>query len=164
MAIAIASWGILGVALFLVRALAQLLPFAWEVLGSHSLEPLHWAVLLPWVAFSAYAEGYRGFHQKFSPRVVGRALELGESPTLLRVLFAAPYSLGLFSAPRRMMLRGWALVLVISALVFIVRRTPQPWRGVIDAGVVVGLAIGLVSLLGRFLLAVTRRKRLPQAY
>jgi hypothetical protein len=161
MAIAIASWGILGVALLLVRALAQLTPFAQEVLVSHALGAIHWMVLLPWVAFSLYAEGYVGFHQKFCPRVVGRALELGQSPTILRVLLAAPYCLGLFAAPRKMMIRGWSLVLAIGTLVFIVRHVPQPWRGVIDAGVVVGLAMGLVSLLAQFLLALARPDRIP---
>jgi hypothetical protein len=29
----------------------------------------------------------------------------------------------------------------------IARLLPQPWRGIIDAGVVVGLAIGIVSIL-----------------
>jgi hypothetical protein len=117
---------------------------------------MHWLILLPWVAFNAYAEGYVGFHQKFSPRVVGRALELGRNPTFLRVILAAPYCMGLFAAPRRTLLSSWILVVAIAALVVLVRHVPQPWRGVIDAGVVVGLALGVLSVLAHFLRAVTR--------
>jgi hypothetical protein len=34
----------------------------------------------------------------------------------------------------------------VVALVLIVKSLPQPWRGIVDGGVVVGLAWGLVSL------------------
>ncbi|HLE71719.1 MAG TPA: hypothetical protein VJH87_18715 [Vicinamibacteria bacterium] len=107
------------------------------------------------MAFNAYAEGYRGFDRKFSPRVVGRALDLGRNPTLLRVVLAAPYCIGLFHAPRKTMVTSWTLVFVIAGVVYGVRLLPQPWRGIIDAGVVVGLGIGLLSLLGRFAAALS---------
>jgi hypothetical protein len=150
----IASWGILGVALLLGRALLQLTPIALEPIVSSSLRLPHWILLLAWVAFNAYAEGYLGFHRKFSPRVVGRALDLGRNPTFLRVLLAAPYCIGLFHAPRRTMFTSWSLVLVIAGVVVGVRHLPQPWRGIIDAGVVVGLGIGLLSLLSSFVSAL----------
>ncbi|MYA76383.1 MAG: hypothetical protein F4Y17_01955 [Gemmatimonadetes bacterium] len=31
-------------------------------------------------------------------------------------------------------------------LIFLIRYLPQPWRGIVDAGVVVGLTWGLVSM------------------
>jgi hypothetical protein len=155
MSIGIASWGVLGVALLLARALYQLTPFAIEAVASRTLDPLHWAILAAWVVFNAYAEGYVGFHQKFSPRVVQRALDLGRNGTPLRVLLAAPYCIGLFAAPRRTMIAGWVTVAIIAALVIGVRHVPQPWRGIIDAGVVVGLGIGLVSLLARYFAALS---------
>ena len=157
MSVGIAIWGVLGVVLLLCRALYQLTPLALEPIVSSSLALPHWLLLLAWVGFNAYAEGYVGFHRKFSPRVVGRALYLGRNPTLLRVLFAAPYCIGLFHAPRKTMITSWTLVFVIAVVVFGVRHVPQPWRGIIDAGVVVGLGIGLVSLVARFLLALSRR-------
>jgi hypothetical protein len=156
MSVGIASWGVLGVALLLCRALYQLTPLALEPIVSSSLGLPHWLLLLAWVGFNAYAEGYVGFHRKFSPRVVGRALYLGRNPTLFRVLFAAPYCIGLFHAPRKTMITSWTLVLVIAVVVFGVRHLPQPWRGIIDAGVVVGLGIGLVSLVAQFLVALNR--------
>jgi len=155
MSLGIASWGVLGVALLLGRALYQLTPLALEVIRSSSLGLPHWSLLLAWVAFNAYAEGYVGFHRKFSPRVVRRALDLGRNPTVLRVVFAAPYCIGLFHAPRKTMLTSWTLVLVIAFVVFGVRHLSQPWRGIIDAGVVVGLGIGLVSLLAHFVSALS---------
>jgi hypothetical protein len=157
MSIGIASWGIFGVALLLGRALFQLAPIALEPVASDSLRLPHWVLLVGWVAFNAYAEGYLGFHRKFSPRVVGRAFDLGRNPTLLRVILAAPYCIGLFQAPRRTMLASWTLVLVIAVLVFGVRHLSQPWRGIIDAGVVVGLGIGLLSLLVSFVSALAAK-------
>lgn len=150
MSIGIASWGIFGVVMLLCRPLYLLTPRALEAMVSSSLGLPHWLLLLAWVGFNAYAEGYVGFHQKFSPRVVARALDLGRNPTLLRVVFAAPYCIGLFHAPRKTMITSWTLVFAIAVVVFGVRHLSHPWRGIIDAGVVVGLGIGLLSLLGRF--------------
>ncbi len=147
MSIGIASWGILGVALLLCRALYSLAPFALEAVSSRALGPLHWLVLTAWVGFNAYAEGYVGFHQKFSPRVVQRALDLGRNWTPLRAVLAAPYCIGLFDAPRRTMIASWLVVFVVTSLVIGMRFVPQPWRGIVDAGVVVGLGMGLISLL-----------------
>ncbi len=45
-----------------------------------------------------------------------------------------------------LMLR-WALVTGIITLLILIRQMPQPWRGIIDAGVVPGLAMGLVSVI-----------------
>ncbi len=150
MPIAVATWGVLGVALLLCRALYQLTPFALDAVASGALGPLHWLILITWVAFSAYAEGYVGFHQKFSPKVVERAIELGRKASPLRAVLAAPYCMGLFDAPRKTMIRSWVLVVAIAFVVVGVRHVPQPWRGIIDAGVVVGLGIGVLSLLARF--------------
>lgn len=149
----VAVWGVLGVALLLCNALWRLTPVAWEAIQS-GLHPTQWAVTLGWVATSAYSEGYVGFHQKFSPRVARRAVGLGRNPSFLRVLFAAPYCMGLFAADRRTRIVSWTLLVGIALLVFVVRHVDQPWRGIIDAGVVVGLGIGLVSLLIHFVWAI----------
>jgi len=155
MSVGIASWGVLGVAVLLCRPLYELTPIALESIVSSSLSVPHRVLLLAWVAFNAYAEGYLGFHRKFAPRVVGRALDLGRNPTLLRVVLAAPYCIGLFHAPRKTMVTSWTLVFVIAGVVYGVRLLPQPWRGIIDAGVVVGLGIGLGSLFAHFFSAIS---------
>ncbi len=40
--------------------------------------------------------------------------------------------------------------MAIVTLVISVRQLAQPWRGIIDAGVVLGLALGVASLLYHF--------------
>ena len=66
----IAGWGVFGVSLFLLRALASLTPIALEPLQTQSLNAWQGALYTAWVLFNAYAEGYRAFHKGFSPRVV----------------------------------------------------------------------------------------------
>jgi hypothetical protein len=36
---------------------------------------------------------------------------------------------------------------VITLLVWLLRITPQPWRGIVDGGVVVALAWGAIAML-----------------
>jgi hypothetical protein len=55
--------------------------------------------------------------------------------------------MSLFSAPRRRILASWALVAFLVVLILSVSRISQPARGVIDAGVVVGLGWGVAVLL-----------------
>jgi hypothetical protein len=96
----------------------------------------------------AYFEGYRGFQRGFSPRVVVRALHLALHPRPLHVLLAPLFCMGLIHASRRRLLSSWILLVSIVAIVLLVRVLPQPYRGLVDAGVVVGLAWGLVALVG----------------
>lgn len=150
----IASWGILGVVALVVRALVALTPIAMEPILAGQLGPWHWGVLCVWVVTNAYAEGVVGFHRKFSPRTVDRALYLGRHPSFGRVVLGPAFCLGLFQAAKRTKIVSWTLLVVIIALVRFMRSLAQPWRGIIDAGVVVGLAVGLSSLLWLFVRAV----------
>ena len=52
---------------------------------------------------------------------------------------------------------SWSMVLGIVTLVVLVRRLPQPWRGIIDGGVVVGLSWGIVAILILFGQGLTGR-------
>ncbi|HXV61685.1 MAG TPA: hypothetical protein VEK15_13385 [Vicinamibacteria bacterium] len=153
----IASWCVAGVAAFLGRALGALAPIAAEIFDAGALTGLQWMLLVAWVTLNAYAEGYRGFHRSFSPRVVERAFHLGRNPSPMRVLLGAPYSMGLFDAPRRIVVTSWLLLLGIVLLVIWVRRLAQPWRGIVDAGVVVGLGLGLLSILLLFVRRAAKR-------
>jgi hypothetical protein len=45
------------------------------------------------------------------------------------------------------MIFSWVGTTAIILLVVLVHRLDQPWRGIVDAGVVVGLGWGLISLL-----------------
>ncbi len=141
-----ATWGIAGV--------VALLGFAVWRLGAHALEmlalplgPGHWAGLVAWVAFMAYSEGYRGFQQAFSPRTAARARHLAGRPHALRVALAPAFCMGFFHATRRRMATTYALTAMIVGFVALARLLEQPWRGILDAGVVIGLLWGIVSLL-----------------
>ena len=154
----IASWGIAGVIAVVGRAVVSLTPIAIEPIRAGQLGSWHWVVLVTWVAMNAYAEGVVGFHRKFSPRTVDRALYLGRNPTWGRVLLAPAFCMGLFHAPRKVLIVSRSLVIGIVLLVVTIRQLAQPWRGIIDAGVVVGLALGLLSLSYLFVRAVLTKR------
>jgi hypothetical protein len=102
-----------------------------------------------WVLTNAYFEGYRGFHLSFVPRVVRRTEKLLEAPSPLRVALAPLYAMGYFDATAREKRLAWGVTLLVWIAIFVVRALPQPWRGIIDAGVVVGLFLGSLSLLAQ---------------
>jgi hypothetical protein len=141
-----AAWGVLGVAGILLFAVYRLTPYAIAAIAG-GLTPLQWLVLAANTAFMAWSEGYRGFQCRFSPRVAARALHLLLHPTPLRALLAPVFCIGYFHASRRGMVAVWAGTLAIVGVVLLVQLLSQPWRGILDAGVVVGLTWGLVSFL-----------------
>ncbi len=151
-------WGLLGVAGLLASAVWRLSPRIAE-LAEFTLGPLHWLVLAIFTPYMAYAEGYKGFHLNFAPRVVARALYLRErsqtsaAQSVLFTVLAPAFCMGYFHATRSRMLVSWLVSSAIVALVVAVSRTPQPWRGIVDAGVVTGLALGILSLLWHWLRA-----------
>jgi len=128
-------------------AIYRLTPLALEPILDGSLTPPLTVAMVMWVIFNAYAEGYRGFQKRFSPRTVARAAYLGENPRPLDVLFALPFSMGLYFANRRQLIVSWVFLLGLAALITFVRALPQPYRGIIDAGVVIGLGWGALSLV-----------------
>lgn len=98
----------------------------------------------------AYVEGYKGFQTKFSPLVVKRSFSLvpGENGTnLLHFLFAPLYSMGLIHATKKRKIVSWSVTIGVAAIVAAVKRLPYPWRNIVDAGVVVGLTWGSLSIV-----------------
>ncbi len=142
----IALWAVASVVVFLLHAVYRLAPLTMEALEG-GLSTFQWVVMVTWVVVNAHAEGYRGFHRRFSPRVVARAMHLAEHPTPLRVILAPFYCMSYFGASRRGMIVSRCVTAGIVLIVVVVRQVSQPWRGIIDAGVVVGLSIGVLSLL-----------------
>ncbi|MDA8423083.1 MAG: hypothetical protein M0Z89_07085 [Nitrospiraceae bacterium] len=140
-----AIWGLAGVGLLLASAVYRITPLAFDAF----LSPwswYHWLTFVVVLLFMAYFEGYRAFQKAFSPRVAARARYLcshsDRSPALLAPLFCMAY----FHAPRRRRITSLSVTAGIIILVVLVRLLEQPWRGIIDGGVVVGLAWGLISL------------------
>ena len=141
-----AIWGVAGVILLLASAVYRLSSAALGALSS-SWHVQHWLFFLFVIAFMAYAEGYRAFQQGFSPRVAARARHLRDHPVALHVLFAPFFCMAYFHSLKRRQIVSISVTAGIIVLVILVRLLPQPWRGIIDGSVVVGLAWGLVSLI-----------------
>lgn len=141
-----ALWGVGGLVAFIVGALVRMITIGFAAY-EHPFEWGHWALLWTWVPMMAWAEGYRGFHRSFSPMVAARALHLAGHPRPLHVLLAPIYCLGLIHATTDRKIRSTILTVGIAALVLIVRQLDQPWRGIIDLGVIVGLSIGVLSMI-----------------
>lgn len=140
------AWGIGGILLLLTFAVVRLSPMAFE-LAALELQPLHLASLAFSVLYMSWAEGYKGFHLGFAPRVVARARYLSAHPRPLHVLLAPAFCMGYIHATRRRKLLSFGLTSMIVCFVLIVRMLPQPWRGIVDAGVVTGLVVGIASIL-----------------
>jgi len=141
-----AIWGATGVIGIVLYAVVRLADHVFAAL-SMGLDVVQWSALVCNIVFMAWSEGYRGFQLKFAPRVAARAVYLWRTPVSVATRLAAPlFCIGYFAAHRRTRVIAWAGTAGIVVLVLIVHRLDQPWRGVIDAGVVVGLSWGLVSL------------------
>jgi hypothetical protein len=66
--------------------------------------------------------------------------------------------MSLFHATTRGKLVAWGITLGVITLVLLVRAVPQPWRGIIDGCVVVGLLLGGLSILYYFQQALSGRE------
>jgi hypothetical protein len=151
----IASFGIAWITLLLGEAIYRLTPLAIEPWRAGTMSPALKALWIGWFVVNAYFEGYRGFQKRFSPRVVGRAAYLGDHPTLLRVVLAPFFCLSMFHARRSQLIFRYTFLAALYTLIYFVRFLPQPWRGILDGGVVVALAWGLGAVwyfFGRYLL------------
>jgi hypothetical protein len=142
----IAAFGLVQVTLFLGAAISRVTPYAWNAWTTGMLSPAQKVLFVGWSALMLYSEGYKGFHLRFCPRVVGRAIELGRRPRPLYLVLALPYCLTLFAATRRQLVARWVFIACLYTLIAVVRLVAQPWRGILDAGVVVGLVWGVVGL------------------
>jgi len=157
---AIASlWGTVGVAYILLKAIKRVLPIALDpffgTIGSAPLTQFQLASYILMCLFFAYYEGYKGFQLKFSPLVVARSFTLKPGTSPIHHLLLAPlYSMGLFHATKKRMIISWSVSIGVATIVAAVKRLPYPWRNIVDAGVVVGLTWGTVSMLGGYLISL----------
>lgn len=146
--VAIASWAVLGFAALLTRAIIGLTPLAID--GLHHPGELswpHWLFLAVWIPWMAWAEGYKGFTLRLAPRLVGRAWHLARHRRILHIVLAPFFAVGYFHADKRTLISRYVLTTAIVGMIIGVRFLAQPWRGLVDAGVLLGLAWGVVSIL-----------------
>jgi len=155
-------WGSLGVVYILAKAIKRVLPIALQPFGGESaalvLTPFQWSMYAVSCLFFAYAEGYKGFQRKFSPLVVKRSFSLvigtRQGNNLLNYALAPLYSMGLMNATKKRMITSWAVSLGVTSLVVLVKKLSPVWRCVLDAGVVVGLSYGSLSILAIYLKSI----------
>jgi len=65
--------------------------------------------------------------------------------------------MGYFHATTRRRIKSTLLTVVIVIFVILVQRLDQPWRGIVDVGVVAGLLWGLATLTVFSYLALSQR-------
>lgn len=160
--VVIASWAALGVVAVMAESVVRLTRVALGALRE-GLTPGQWAALAAGVLFMGYVEGYRAFSRSFGPRVVERAFALGRAPTPAHVALAPLYAMSLVGDARGRLVRSWALVLGIVALVVLVRQLPPVWRGIVDASVAVSLTWG-IAVIGSLWISTLRRELAPRVH
>jgi hypothetical protein len=150
-----AAWGAVGVLALLGFAVYRLAPKALAAYEG-GLSKGQWVVAGLFCVFMAYSEGYRGFQDRFSPRTAARIRYLRDRPRLLHTILAPLFAMGYFHATRRTKITAYALSGGIVLLVSLVHLLEQPWRGIIDAGVVLGLGWGIATLTWSVARALTQ--------
>ena len=136
-----------GMVLLLLDAVVRLMPIALAPLLDGSMQLWHWGLFIFWVSVMSYTEGYRGFYKRVGPLTAARAFYLAEERPRKHVILGPVFCMAMYHADRRTLIVRWCLLLGIITLVLMVRQLPQPLRGIVDAGVIFGLGIGLVSML-----------------
>ncbi len=149
-----ALWGVSGMLLLLGYAIFRLVPPAIAAF-SHTFHWYHWVILIINTAFVLYFKAFRGFQQGLSPRIAARARYLRQQPTVLRILLAPLYCMGYFHIIKRKQIATIMMTVGMITLIILVRLLNQPWRGIIDGGIAVGLGWGFITILGYGVQALT---------
>ena len=148
-------WGLVGVALVLGYAIVRLAAIGFDSF-SYGYEWYHWVILAGSVVFMAWSEGYKGFQKSFSPRLAARIRYLRDHPEPVHTALSPLFGMGFFHTTRRRLIGTYVLLVMIIIFIIIAHQLPQPWRGILDLGVVVGLSWGLVTILIYSWIALTR--------
>lgn len=143
-----ALWGVAGIVALLSFAIYRLAPYALEALRS-GLTPAQWLILVAWCGFMVVSEGRDGFERRLAPRIATRARQINADGDMLSIVLAPLYCFGYFRAPARQMIVSYVAIVFIIAAIVIVHQFSQPWRGIVDCGVVLGLAYGVIAIIVR---------------
>jgi hypothetical protein len=150
------AWALLGLVLLFASAVARLGARGITTIRG-GLELAEWLALVVLTVLFVYGEGVLGLQRRWLPHVLRRSAELRTVRRVLYRLLAPLYAMSLIGAPNRRLWRAWAGVAAIVAAVLVVRRFPEPWRGITDFAVAAALAWGLVAILaGALRLPVSR--------
>jgi hypothetical protein len=149
-------WALIGITMLLGAAILRLTPHALEAVR-FDLTFTQWSALIVWCLFMLFTEGYHGFQRAFAPRIAARAWHLYNSARPIDLILAPFYCIGYYCASPKRMVINWVVAVVIIGFVLFVRSTDQPWRGIIDFGVVLGLSYGLTCVYVFFLITFKKR-------
>ncbi len=139
-------WAVIGVVVMLAYAVYRLSHFALEAIYLE-MTALQWLLLVANCGFMAYSEGYKGFQLSFSPRFAARVKYIKDRGRGIELLLSPFFCFGYFGTTKAKQIVALVLTVLLVTIVSFMRYVPQPWRGIIDAGVVVGLSWGIISLL-----------------
>ncbi len=141
-----AVWGVSGIVCLLGWAMYRLYPHV-EMAVVGGLTPAQWALLLLWIVFMVISEGRDGFQRRLAPRIATRSAHIYQRGDWLEVILAPLYCFGYFRAPKKQLIVSYGAVVVIICVVVIVHQFSQPWRGIVDSGVIVGLLYGIGAIM-----------------
>lgn len=151
-------WGSFGVVMILGKSMKRIVPIALEPFNgvSSPLSTFQLGSYIGMCLWFAYVEGYKGFQLKFSPLVVARAQTLKpftKGSPIHHTIFGPFYAMGLFHATKKRKIVSWSVTIGVGLIVAAVKRLPYPWRNIIDAGVIVGLSWGSLSIITEWIKA-----------
>ena len=135
-----------GVIAIFSSAIYRLYPHVQESM-SYEFSALNWIVLAVYLLVMIVGKGYFALHRGFVPRVINRSGLLVEDGKLIDKLLAPLYCMGFFKAPMKRMIISYVMIFFIVSFIVSASKISQPWRGIIDMGVIVGLSLGILSLL-----------------
>lgn len=141
------GWGVAGV--FVVLSWPALrLGTRGVATMRDGLSMLEWVALAALVVVFGYGEGVLALGRRWVPRALERTRRLSDSPHRAHVRLLAPlHAMGLVGHRSDTLFRNWAGVGAIIGAVWVVRRLPDPWRGMIGFAVAVALAWGAWTLV-----------------
>lgn len=154
------AYGVFGVVAYLSYGVVKVVPIVLEGLASIE-EPWQWGLLAATLLFFAYVEGYKGFQKGFSPRVVSRSWVVAEESAgapIWHKILAPFFAIGYFHGTKKRVITSWAVTSVVFAVVVGVKQLANPYRAIIDAGVIVGLMWGVISIIVLFAISVSSGK------
>ena len=70
------------------------------------------------------------------------------------MLLAPLFCMAFFHARPSNLRLAWGRLTIILELIVLVHMLPQPWRGIVDVGVVIGLGWGALATLALFVAAL----------
>ena len=141
-----AIWGVSGVILLLGAAVYRLFDYAIETFDQ-TLMWYHWLMIVLWTAFMLYSEGYKGFQKAFSPRVAARAKYLAKHASILQGILAPLFCMTFFHSTKKRLIVSWILTTFIVVFIILIKFLDQPYRGIVDIGVVLGLSYGIITII-----------------